>query len=156
MTACLQSGFPSRTTFDKKMTQFYWGRTCSAVCKVSRSLDKHMGNKVKQVEKREPKPHTFWQVHGDTFFIGRMAQGCSRVKKRNQKSWISTWGSIYHFPKERLPHHHWKANLEGTFLAGGKLQHFSKERQKEKENKDVKTTGCHKKEEKEGLDYLPS
>lgn len=40
-------------------------------------------------------------------------------------------------------------------LAEGRLQHFNKGRKKEEENKDVEVTGCHGKEEKEGLDYLP-
>lgn len=52
-------------------------------------------------------------------------------------------------------HCHRRANFKGISLAEGRLQHFSKERQKKKENKDVEMTGCHGKEEKEGLDYLP-
>lgn len=52
-------------------------------------------------------------------------------------------------------HCHRRANFKGISLAEGRLQHFNKGRKKEEENKDVEVTGCHGKEEKEGLDYLP-
>lgn len=59
------------------------------------------------------------------------------------------------FLKEGLMHCHRRADFKGISLAEGRLQHFSKGRKKEEENKDAELTGWHGKEEKEELDSLP-
>lgn len=66
----------------QEMTQFYWRRIYRAICQVGRSLDKPWETSKTGREKENPN-YTFGQVSDYMFFIGRMAQRWSRVKKRN-------------------------------------------------------------------------